>query len=526
MLTRRDLIRSTLAAGSSILTGAVLPHRPLAGMPAVVTPEKARSAVAGVQSGDLVGDRAVIWSRCDRPARMVVEWATDEQFKDVRRVVGAAALEHSDFTARVDLSGLPPGETVFYRVLFQDLADLRMYSLPVEGRLRTPSSSRRDILFAWGGDTVGQGWGIDGDRGGMRIYESIRRLEPDFFIHSGDTIYADNPLQAEVRLDDGTLWRNLMTPEKAKVAETLDEFRGNYRYNLLDENLRRFNAHVPQLVQWDDHETVNNWFPGRRMDADPRYTVKSCDLLAARAKRAFLDYTPLRPVPGDPERIYRGFRYGPSLEVLMLDERSYRGPNTGNRQPVPDRDTPFLGTAQMRWLKQRLLASTATWKVIASDMPLGLVVRDGPAAFEAWANGDGPPLGRELELAALLRFIRDNEIRNVAWVTADVHYAAAHYYDPAKAQFTEFHPFWEFVAGPLHAGTFGPGQLENTFGPEMKFCSLPPGTKPNRPPSEGLQFFGMVKIDGRTEVMTVSLYNAAGQQLYSVDLEPEREQDR
>jgi alkaline phosphatase D len=46
--------------------------------------------------------------------------------------------------------------------------------------------------------------------------------------------------------------------------------------------------------------------------------------------------------------------------------------------------------------------------------------------------------------------------------------------------------------------------------------------KPNRPPSEGLQFFGTVHIDGRTEVMTVSLLNTTGERLYRVELEPER----
>ena len=89
----------------------------------------------------------------------------------------------------------------------------------------------------WSGDTAGQGWGINPDLGGMTIYEAMRRLAPDFFIHSGDTIYADGP-SAERKLPDGTIWRNLVTEDKSKVAETLDEFRGNYRYNLLDDNLR------------------------------------------------------------------------------------------------------------------------------------------------------------------------------------------------------------------------------------------------------------------------------------------------
>jgi alkaline phosphatase D len=166
--------------------------------------------------------------------------------------------------------------------------------------------------------------------------------------------------------------------------------------------------------------------------------------------------------------------------------------------------------------------SKATWKVIASDMPVGLVVADGKTGnFENLANGDGPALGRELEFADLLRFIQQNNIKNVVWLTADVHYAAAHYYDPGKAQFTDFKPFWEFVAGPLHAGTFGPSAMDNTFGPQVKFQSIPSNLKQNRPPSEGLQFFGTVKIDGDSEVMTVALHNLEGKTFYSIDLSPE-----
>jgi alkaline phosphatase D len=489
--------------------------------PAAVTPEQMRPAIPyGVASGDITSDAAILWSRSDRPARLLVEYAASEAFRHSRRLLGPAALEDSDFTVKVDLQALPAGQQIFYRVLFQDLAHPEILSAPVVGSFRTAPRQRRDILFAWSGDTAGQGYGINPEWGGMKIYDVIRRLRPDFFIHSGDYIYADNPIPAEKPLDDGRLWKNLTTPEKAKVAETLAEFRGNYVYNLLDEHVRRFNAEVPQLVQWDDHEVTNNWYPGEMLLSDARYTVKSASLLAARARRAFFEYTPNRYDLSDPERIYRAFSYGPALDIFMLDKRSYRGPNTANRQPTASHTTAFLGSVQLRWLKQHLLASTATWKVIASDMPIGLVVRDGQEAFENAANGDGPALGRELEIAELLRFIQANGITNVVWLTADVHYAAAHYYDPARAQFTDFTPFWEFVAGPLNAGTFGPNELDNTFGPQVVYQSVPTGMQPNRSPTEGLQFFGTVRIDGTSDVMTVALYNLAGDKLYSIDMEP------
>ena len=168
-----------------------------------------------------------------------------------------------------------------------------------------------------------------------------------------------------------------------------------------------------------------------------------------------------------------------------------------------------------------LLASNATWKVIAADMPIGLLVRDGETAFENGANGAGPPRGRELEIADLLSFIHRNGIRNVVWLTADVHYTAAHHYDPNAARFQDFSPFWEFVSGPLNAGSFGPGELDNTFGPKVVFQKHPPAGQTNLPPSAGLQFFGQVDIDGESEVMTVRLKDLTGATLFTQELEPE-----
>jgi alkaline phosphatase D len=495
--------------------------------PATVTPDRLRPATPyGVQSGDVTADRAIVWSKTDRPARLVVEYATDAAFRNPRSLRGPAALAESDFTARVDLTGLPSGQEIFYRVAFEDLSDGKMVSAPVSGRFRTAPAGRRTITFAWSGDEAGQGWGINPAWGGMKMYEVMRRTSPDFFIHSGDQIYADGPIVAEVKLDDGSVWANVTTPAKAKVAESLPGYRGNFAYNFLDENKRRFCAEVPMLVQWDDHEVRNNWYPGQVL-GDERYGVRSASLLAAWAKRAMFEYNPYRIDPVDPERVYRAFAYGPSLDIFMLDERSYRGPNSPNRQSTLDPDAAFLGPEQMRWLKRALLDSRATWKVIASDMPLSIVVPDlnpdvPKGTFEAWANAeDGPPLGRELELAGLLAFIKSNGIKNVVWLTADVHYASATFYNPARAKFTDFTPFWEFVSGPINAGTFGPGAIDQTFGPEVRYKSVPERMKQNRPPTEGMQYFGTVRIDGVTEVMTVALLDIAGKTLFKTDIAPE-----
>jgi len=98
----------------------------------------------------------------------------------------------------------------------------------------------------------------------------------------------------------------------------------------------------------------------------------------------------------------------------------------------------------------------------------------------------------------LLRSIKEGEVRNVVWLTADVHYARPTTTTRRAPGSPISTRFWEFVAGPMNAGTFGPGTLDATFGPEVRFCSVPQGMKPNRPPSEGRQFFGTVRIDGKT----------------------------
>jgi alkaline phosphatase D len=455
---------------------------------------------------------------------MLVEYDFNSRFTNPIPVRGPFAIEASDYTARVDLTGLPENSEVFVRVMFEDLSNDNNLSEALQGYFRTAPVKNRPIRFLWSGDTAGQGWGINPEFGGMKIYETMRQTQPDFFIHCGDTIYADGPIQEMVTAENGQMWRNIVTSEVSKVAETLAEFRGRYKYNLLDENVRRFNAEVPQIWQWDDHEVVNNWSDSKDLSGDARYTEKNVPLLIAHGSRAFLEYAPMRYTGvEESERVYRHIPYGQLLDLFVIDMRSYRAANSHNQQATPGPETAFLGEEQIAWLKKQLRESKAVWKVIASDMPLGLQVPDGTDSagrprWENVANGDGPVLGREFEIADILTYIKRQGIANVVWLTADVHYCAAHYYDPQKAQYKEFAPFWEFVSGPLNAGSFGPNALDNTFGPEVIFQKAPPAA--NFSPFAGLQFFGQVDIDGQTGVMTVTLKDLSGASVFSQKLQP------
>jgi alkaline phosphatase D len=500
-LTRRRFISAGASSAAIAVVGLAKPALSRAADRPLIT--------HGVQSGDVSIDSGIVWARADRPARMLVEVATTDSFKNVRSAVFVDALPETDFTAKALIEGLPAGQDMFYRIRFQDHSSPTLLSAPQIGRFRTAPSERRNVSFVWSGDTAG-GWGIDEARGGMRTYSTMLKCRPDFFIHSGDHIYADCPIQAERKLPDGGVWKNIVTEEKSRIAQTLAEFRGNYKYNLLDKNLLAFNAEVPMLAQWDDHEVTNDWCPGEALGWRG-YVDKSILTLTARGCRAFHEFMPMRETLAEAGRIYRKVSYGPLLDIFLLDMRSYRTVYGEDGSAAA-----ILGPTQMSWLKRELMSSQATWKIIAADLPLGVVSGD------AIAQGDGAPRGRECEIADLLVFIKHAGIRNTVWITADMHYTAAHYYDPNAAVFQDFEPFWEFISGPIHAGTWRPQQLDNTFGPRAIFqkgCGN--GQRDDLAPCFGLQFFGHVAIDGATEVMTVTLKDVDDHALWSTRIEPQ-----
>ncbi|WP_067547456.1 alkaline phosphatase D family protein [Nocardia crassostreae] len=468
----------------------------------------------GVAVGDPRADGALIWARSDKPAKLMVETAATESFTDAKRFEGPMLTPDSDGTGRLRVNGLPAGQQVHYRVTLE--GEGGAVSEAVTGVFRTVPAASSDIKLLWSGDTAGQGFGINPDLGGMKIFSAMAARDPNLFIHSGDSIYADNALKESVTLPDGRVWRNIVTEAKSAVAQTLDQFRGNYAYNLSDENYRRFNASVAQLVQWDDHETVNNWSPGGTVADGKGYTERNMDTLATRSWQAFHEWMPLERKEAMDGRLFRKVSYGPLLDVFVLDMRSYKDANNANNAP----EGRILGQAQTQWLMDGLRESKATWKIVANDLPLGLIVKDGETVFEGVANADpGAPSGRESEIAKVLSSIKANKVTGVVRLTADVHCTAAHRYSPERAAFKDFDEFWEFVSGPLNAGAFGPNNLDGTFGPEAVFVHAPPAQ--NTSPLDGAyQHFGELTIDGKSCELTVNLCDATGNVLFTQRLDP------
>ena len=101
----------------------------------------------------------------------------------------------------------------------------------------------------------------------------------------------------------------------------------------------------------------------------------------------------------EPGRVYRTLSYGPHLDVFMLDERSYRGPNGPNQQTTYGPDAYFIGPDQLLWLKRIrstpvflfLVSLVNQWKKSETPEAPALIRADRALATQASSAAPGSP---------------------------------------------------------------------------------------------------------------------------------------
>lgn len=362
-------------------------------------------------------------------------------------ITAPVSAEH-DFTAQVQLAALKPDTPYRYAVRCD------RDGLPRSGEIHTAPlpTQAAGVRFAWSGDVGGQNVCRDTQHG-YAIFNLVHARQPAFFIALGDMIYADDPCQSRGRYGNEQL-AGLDHP-----AVTLPDFWAVWRYHRSDPAFQKFLESVPIVSTWDDHETMNDSGPHR--DSYPADPEKH---LLATARQAFLDYQPLRPPAEDPTRIYRSIRWGKHVELFVLDMRQYRDANEAADDPQQPKT--LLSATQRDWFVKGVTASEATWKVVVSSVPISIPVCSGPRGCDGWANFN-QNTGFENELTAVLRALQAARVRNMVWLTTDVHFATAFRYTPFVDD-RDFH-FVEFVAGPLNAGVFPQNAFDLTFGTERLF---------------------------------------------------------
>ena len=278
------------------------------------------------------------------------------------------------------------------------------------------------------------------------------------------------------------------------------------------------------MAIWDDHEVRDNWYPTRDLSqrrALPGRRAWRCSP-SARARRSSSTtrsrIDPDEPRSHPPHAVARAARRGVRARHAQLPRPEQREPADAARLELG----ASSGAAQLDWLKARLAASRATWKVIASDMPLGV---DRPRRAVVLSRRSPTAIRRRRSAASSRSRIccgssSSAAVRNVVWITGDVHYCAAHHYDPARARFTDFDPFWEFVAGPLHAGTFGPDELDADVRPRSAVHRHPAGDEAE-PPAVRRASSSSARCGStrRRRTLTAALHDLAGKTIYRNELE-------
>ena len=448
----------------------------------------ASGADAWLSHGPVVGEvtdtSARLWGRCTGPAALSVAL---EPADLPSRVTSAGVTSARDFTATATLDGLRSGTRYQYLAWCGTRRDRAM-----RGVFRTAPAptAALPVRFAFGADMDGQNVCRDRQRG-CPVFDVIATRQPDFFVALGDMIYADDPCRETGRLG------NAQVPGP-DVARDRAGFWAHWRYAREEPAVQRLLAGTGYYATWDDHEVADDAGPHNAQGA-PLFQL---------GRQAFLDYHPIG------EALYRRFRWGRHLELFVLDTRSERDANAGSDEGA--RAKTMLGATQRAWLEQGLVGSDATWKVIASSVPLA--VPTSTSAHDGWANGNGPT-GFEHELLDILESAARHGVANILWLTGDTHHAAAYRFRPFPEQ--PSFVFHELTATPLQAGLFPPQPRDPTLRPERLFLYTPPDRSTVSTFDAALPWFNFGQIDiGASGDLTAEIVDALGRTRYRLQLAP------
>ncbi len=485
----------------------------------------------GVASGDPRESSVVLWTRAVRAAGgaeavdLTLEVASDAGFATIVAMQSVSAMAAVDHTVRVVVTGLAADTIYYYR--FKNGGDA------ITGRTRTAPAADADVpvRMAWA-SCQDYGAGHYGAYRVM-IAEDMARAEADqirFVLHLGDFIYETRGGGFQVPLGDDfqpiTLNNADGTPRLVgpfpsgggnaggeNFAQTVDDFRHLYKTFASDPDLMAARARWPFIHTWDDHEFSNDCWQSQSNFTNANSTDEPSQRKKVAANQAWFEYMPaqLTGAPGvagvtqraadfvmpanvtdaaftpaddtsnfvdEPNNvaavgsitIYRSFRFGRHVELVVTDERSYRSDHAipeefaemsieyldhrnvlprvdlevmdagrthnGNSPPAtvglqglpnPRVGSPpgtMLGVQQKQWWKDTMRLSNATWKVWGNQVPLmRFQIKQGPVGgliVDRIMNGDAWD-GYATERNELMTYLRDQNVDNLLVLTGDIH---------------------------------------------------------------------------------------------------------
>ena len=400
-VSRRDFLTSSaVALGAAPLTSFAR------------APWQAANAGAfrhGVASGDPLSDRVMLWTRIttDRPATTVA-WslATDTAMARVvarGEVPTGAARDH---TVKVDVSGLTPGTTYYYRFEAEG-------SRSAVGRTRTLPRGTVSRL------RLGVVSCANYPAGYFNAYAALAvRPDLDAVVHLGDYLYE----YANRRYGDGEKFGRIPSPDKEIL--TLEEYRQRHAQYKTDSDLQDVHRQHPFIVVWDDHELANNTWRGGAENHDPEEGEGDWYVRRNAAVQAYFEWMPIREdAQALSPRIYRTLKFGDLADLILLDTRLVgRDEQASSRDDSTLIESPsrtLLGSAQEGWLHGELAESkrTATrWQILGQQVMFAPQSAPGRPAgnVDTW---DGYRASRE----RVFDMVDQLKIDSFVVLTGDVH---------------------------------------------------------------------------------------------------------
>jgi alkaline phosphatase D len=364
----------------------------------------------GVASGDPLAEGVILWTRVSAPSNatpeVIWEVASDTAFKSIvvrgRTVTG----QHRDFTVKIDVSGLNPATTYYYR--FQTLGERS-----ASGRTRTlPPSAASHVRLAIASCS-------NFPFGYFNAYARIaERVDLDAVLHLGDYIYE----YENGRYGDGKAFGRVSDPDREIVS--LYDYRTRHAQYKTDPDLQEAHRQHPWIVVWDDHEVANNTWRDGAENHQPDRGDGGWTARRDAAVQAFFEWMPIREDRATRQpRIYRTFGFGGLVDLIMLDTRVIdRDEQAGRREDVSVADDPnrsVLGRAQEQWLFGELSASKRAgvkWQLLGQQIPFApLSLAGAPMSSTDTWDGYRPSRHRVLDA------IKGQQLSNVVVLTGDVH---------------------------------------------------------------------------------------------------------
>lgn len=333
----------------------------------------------GVASGDATQGAVIVWTRvtADPPEAVPVDWtvARDSGFKDIVKQGTFTTGPDRDHTVKVDVTGLQPGQTYYYRFNV--------------GETVSPAGLTRTLP---GGDVSAYRMAVvscsNWPFGFFNVYREVAmRDDVDAVFHVGDYIY-------EYGVDGygGEVGKSIGRNHEPPVEITdLAAYRTRHAQYKSDPDLQAAHAAAPWFCTWDDHESADNSYRTGAENHQPE-TEGDWSARKAQAVQAYLEWMPVRdPAAGRArEAIYHTADVGDLATLFMLesrligrsDEIHYDLVRAASPEEAPkvlegilaqvnSEDRTMWGPEQETFVNQQLAASTKAgkpWQVLVNQV--------------------------------------------------------------------------------------------------------------------------------------------------------------